>query len=339
MGFLDNSRGDDPQDEDFLIFAEFALISHGRRPGLTLDLNTPSPPTGNEARGSLAIDLYPDRFFEPEGENYGTVVVSLGFYAEDGSDISESAADNSPEQHLSASAEDSEPQRPPAPARRRKRKRKHKEQQRGAEEAGGGPRPGPWTRSRAGVPTSPHSSTDCLKDRKGSKKRPKSPSQHTSKDGHANTSKKRSKRVKKRGSQKGRRADEDKETANRVMKVLRCRIFPTSGSNQCVVKKANEGRETEEKKKIKIKRKHTKLSGGQEGRGAEEPVTATYSKRKDGTKSNVRPSGSKGEDSPPEPPKKKKYEWITNLFRGRTKGGGESLPDPASTRNKKENLV
>lgn len=332
LGFLDNSRGDDPQDEDVLIFAEFALISPRRRGALTLGLNTSYHPTGNN--GSLAIDLYPDHFydvspgFDQEGEDYDALMFSIGQYAEDSSELSETAADSSPDQRFSASSEDSEPQRLPAPGRRRKKKRKHKEQQRGArgapEEGEGGLSSGPRTRSRRKDPKTPQE-----KDRKRSKDRGTDPS------------KKRSKRGKRRTSKKGKRAHKGRGNADRGMKTLRCRVFPAGGSDKCVVKRTNEGRgqqvTEEEKRSRKKDRKHTKHSGRQEGRGGEQPLTGTSRKRKrkDHTKSKVR----RGEDPPPEPPKKKKCEWIINLFKGKRKAATLSeqpKEDPASSQKRKK---
>lgn len=132
------------------------------------------------------------------------------------------------------------------------------------------------------------------------------------------------------------------------MKRLRCRIFPDSSSDKCVVKRTNEGRgqqvtEEEKRSRKKKKRKH---SAKQEGQGGEEPVTGASRKRniKDDTKPSVRQrSGSKGEEPLPETPKKKKkkkkrYEWIINLFKGKRKPAtliGDSKEDPAPSQKRK----
>lgn len=350
LGFLDNSRGDDPQDEDFL---DFALISHRRRNALTLGLNTSYQHRSNDANGSLAIDLYPPHFYDfssetdQEEDEYDAFVFSIGQFSEDSSEISEGAADNGPDEGCSASAEDSEPQRPPAPGRKR-RKRKPNEQQQGAgpKEPEGDRSSGPQTRSRRKVPETPQSCTDGSKDEKRSKKRCGSQQKHASKDRRSDPSKKRSKRDKKRASKTGKQTDKDKEKTNRGLKLLRCRIFPNSNSDKRVAKKTGEGRgqqvsEEGEKRSRKKKRKHTKHSAKQEDRGGKEPVTGSSRKRKrrDETKSNEgQRSGSKGDDPPPgSPKKKKKCGWIISLFKGKTKPAtlSDSKNDPASSQKRK----
>lgn len=326
MGFLNNSRGDDPHNEDVRIFEEFALISQRRRHALTLDLSTSYQHTRNQGTRSVAIRLYPDHFynvspgFDQEEEEYDTLVFSVGRHAEDSSDISDRAADNGPEQRFSASAEDSEPQCQPAQGRKRTKKRKHSERQRGAgvaSEEGGDLSAGPRRRS----PRSPRSCTDRLKDKNRSKKRAESPPQHkhTSKDPHTEPSKTRSKRDMKEASNQGRRANEGGKKSRRGLKTPGWRMFPDSSSDKSVGQGTNEGggqQVTEEEKRArKKKRKHPQ----QGGRAGKEPVTGTSRKRKvkDDPKSSA--GQRSGEDPLLEPPKKKKHAWIINLFKGKTK--------------------
>lgn len=338
MGFLDNSRGDDPQDEDLLIFAEFALVSQ-RRNALTLDLNTLYQHTRND----YFYNVSPG--FDEEEAEYDTSVFSVGHHAEDSSEIGESTTDSDPEPCLSASAEDSEPQRPPAQGRKRTKKRKHSKRQRGArcapEEGEGDLSSGPRTRSRRKSPQSPHSCTDRLKDKNRTKKRAEGPSQHkhTSKERHTEPSKPRSKRDKKGESNEGKRP---REKTHSVLKTPRCRIFPDSGSGKCVAQGTNEGRgqqvTEEEKRGRKKKRKHTQHSAKQGGQAGKKPVTGTSRKRKakDAHKSNE--GQRSGEDPLPEPPKKKKCAWIMNLFKGKTKvatSSNHSKEDPASSQKRK----
>lgn len=346
LGFLDSSRGDDPQDEDFLIFAEFALVSQRRRHALTLGLNPAYQHSRNAAHGSLAIRLYCDHFYgvsagSDQDEEENEPLLTAGHYAEDSSHVSD--ASSCPDQRFSASAEDSEPPRLPAPAGKRKKKQKHIRHQRGAasaaEEGGGGRSSGPGTRRRSRVPETPHSCTET--DKEDKKKRP-SQRKHTSKDCCTDTSKKRSKRDKKGASKKGQRAEKDGENAHRGMRTLRYRIFPERSSDKCVVKGTNGGRGqrvTEEEKRSRKKKKGAKQSANQEGR-SEEAVTGTSRrrKRKDESKSNGRQrSGAQAEDPPP-PPKKKKCQWIIDLFKGKTKAASsapQSKEDPASAQKRK----
>lgn len=323
---------------------------------MTVGLNPSYQHTRNNANRSLAIHLYPDHLynvspgFDQEEEEYDTFVLSIGHIAEESSEISDTAAKDGENERFSASAEDSEPQRLPTLGRKRKKKRKHNEHQHGAgsatEEGEGGLSSGPQTRSRSNIPKTPHSCTDYLKDKKRSKKGPKSPFQHkhTSKDCYTDTSKKGSKRDPKKASQNGKQADKDRDNTDRLMTTLPCHIFPDSSSDKCVIKSKNKGRDQqvreEEKRNRKKKRKNTKHSAKQEGRGGEEPVTGTSKKRKrkDDTKSKGgQHSGSKGEDPLPDPPKKK-YEWIINLFKRKTKPAklsDDSKEAPASSQKRK----
>lgn len=347
LGFLDGSRGDDPQDEDVLIFAEFALISQRRRHALTLGLNPAYQHSRNGAHGSLAIRLRPGHLygvspgFDLE-EDEDEPLLSVGHHAEDSSEVSDS--ESSPDRRSSASDEDSDPQRLPAPTRKRKRKRKHGQKQRGArspaEEGGGGWGSGPGTGRRRTALKTPHSSTE--KERKKEMKKSPSQQKHTFKDCCADTSKKRSKRDKKRASRKGQRADKDREDAGRRPKTFRCCIFPKSSSDKCVVKETNKGRgqqaKEEEKRSRKKKREDAQQSANQEDR-REEPVTGTSRKRKrkDESKSNGQQC-SGVEHPPPGPPKKKKkFQWIMNLFKGRTKAGSSQpfTEDPGPSQKRK----
>lgn len=367
MGLLDNSRGDDPQLEDFLIVAEFELVPRRRRGALTIGLNTLNERGSNDNNQSVVIDLheedllnisfnpyrsanYLSSVFDQNEEEYdNSFMFARGNHAEDSSEISDSTTQNSPVSHFSATAEDSDPECRPTPLRKRLKKRKLSDSQHHAsyEECGHNPTSVPVKRRRARTKVlsqTPQHCTEPLRDnlpgfsKKRSEKRNKSPSQHKHGSKKTNHLKKRSKGGKRQKSKKRKRSDKD--NTPRSMK----RRHPHSGSGKRVVKGNSErlGQEEEPtpERKRKKKRKHSKHAAKHEGRDVEEPSTGTSGKRKrkDDTKSNeCQSSGTK--DHLPEPPKKKKCEWIINLFTGKTKPtalptDSKEDPTPPKKRNK-----
>lgn len=359
MGLLDNTRGDDPQVEDFLIVAEFELFPRRRRGALTVGLNTLNERSSNENNQSVVIDLHEENllnisinphgstnsfssgFDQNEEEYHNAFMFSRGNHAEDSSEISDALTENSPGSHFSATAEDSDPECRPTPLTKRFKKRKPSDYQRHSsyEDRGHDLTSVPVKRRR--VRTKVLSQTHCtdpLRDilpgfsKKRSEKRKKSPSQH--KRGHL---KKRLKGEKKGKSKKRKRSDKD--NTPRYMK----RRHPDRGSGKRVVRGNSERLDQQEDptpgRKRKQKRKHSKHGAKHEGLDVEKPLTGTSGKRKrkDDTYSNECQCSST-KDHLPEPPKKKKCDWIINLFNRKTKPlPTDSKEDPAPPQKRNRN--
>lgn len=368
MGLLDNSRGDDPQVEDFLIVADFELFPRRRRGALTVGLNILNERSSNDNNQSVVIDLHEEDLlnisfnphgstnyftsrFDQDGEEYhNAFMFSGGNCAEDSSEISDATTENSPVSHFSATAEDSDPECRPTPLTKRLKKRKLSDCQHQAsyEDCGHDPTSIPVKRRRVRTKVlsqTPQHCTDPLRDilpgfsKKRSEKRKKSQSQHKhgSKNHRTDHLKKRPKGGKKGKSEKRKRSD----NTPRCMK----RRHPDSGSDKRVVEGNSERLGQQEDptpgRKRKKKRKHLKHAAKHEGRDVEEPLTGTSGKRKrkDDTKSNeCQCSGT--EDHLPEPPKKKKGEWIINLFSRKTKPAPlptDSKEDPTPPKKRNRN--
>lgn len=358
LGLLDNSRGDDPTLEDFLIVAEFELVSRQRRGALTVGLNALDQHSSTDDNQSVEIDLYDEDFLNISFNPYGATdcfsfefdqqeveydnafMLLMGNETEDSSESSDAATRNSPAHQLSATAEDSGPESRPAPLTKRLRKRKQGNcQPHSSSEDRESDVTVPRKRRRVRNVLSPipQPCTDPLRDilpgssKKRSKKKNESPSQHNrgSKNHCTDPLKKRSKRGGKGKSKKRERSDKD-NTARRTK-----RRRPGSGSDKCVVKGTGEtpgpqGNPPREGKRKK-KRKHSKDAAKQEVRDVEEPLTGTSGNRKrrdDAKADECQCSGAN--DLLPDPPKKKKCEWIINLFNRKTK------PAPLPTDSKEE---
>lgn len=363
LGLLDNSRGDDPQVEDFLIVAEFELVPRRRRGALTVGLNTLNEQGSNDNNQSVVIDLYEEDVlnisFNPYGstnnfsfgfdqgeEEYDNAFMfSRGNHAEDSSEISDATTENSPVSHFSATAEDSDPECRPTPLKKRLKKRKLIDAS--YEDCGHDPTSVPVKRRRVRTKVlshTPQQCTDPLRDtlpgssKKRSEKRNKSPSQHKhgSKNHRSDHLKKRSK-----GGKSKKRKRSKKGNSPRRMK----RQHPDNGSDKRVAKgnrkRLSQQEDPTPKRKRKKKRKYSKHAAKYEGRNVEEPLTGTSGKRKrkDDTKSNeYQCSGTK--DRLPKPPKKKKCEWIMNLFRRKTKPAPlptDSKEDPTPPKKRNRN--
>lgn len=347
MGLLDNSRGDDPQLEDFLIVAEFELVPRRRRGALTIGLNTLNEPGGNDNNQSVVIDLHeeerlnisfnpyrPTNYlsseFNQDREEYDhSFRFSRGNHAEHSSEISDSTTQNSPVSHFSATAEDSDPECRPTPLTKRSKKRKTSDCQHhgSCEEGGHNSTSVPVKRRRVRTKVLSQTPQHCTDPLRTSKKR--SEKKNGSKKHRTDHLKKRSKGGKRGKSKKRKRSDKNNTT--RCMK----RRHPHSGSGKRVVKRNNERLGQQEdptpERKRKKKRKHSKHAAKHEGRDVAEPSTGSSGKRKrkDDTKSNEsQSSGTK--DHLTKPPKKKKCEWIINLFTGKT------TPTPLPTDSKED---
>lgn len=350
------------------------MVPRRRRGALTVGLNTFNEQGSNDNNQSVVIDLYEEDFsnisFNPHGStNYfssgynqdeeeydNAFMFSRENYAEDSSEISDATTDNRPVSHFSATAEDSDPECLPTPLTKRLKKRKLSDCQHHAsyKDCGHDPTSVPVKRRRVRTKVlsqAPHHCTDPLRDilpgssKKRSEKRNKSPSQHKhgSKNHCTDHLKKRSKGGKKGKSKKRNRSDKD--NTPRCMK----RRHPDSGSDKHVGKGNSErlGKKEDPKpnstpeRKRKKKRKHSKHAAKHEGRDVEEPLTGTSAKRKrkDDTKSSpCQCSGTK--DHLPEPPKKKKCEWIINLFGRKTKPAPlptDSKEDPTPPKKRNRN--
>lgn len=368
MGLLDNSRGDDPQAENFLLVAEFELVPRRRRGALTVGLNILNEQSSNDNNQAVVMDLYEeDRLnisFNPHGltnnfssgynqdeEEYDNAfMLSRGNYAEDSSEISDATTENRPVSHFSATAEDSDPEYRPTPLTKRLKKRKLSDCQHhdSYEDCGHDLTSVPVKRRRVRTEVlsqTPQHCTDPLRDslpgfsKKRSGKRNESPSQHKhgSKNHCTDHLKKGSKREKKGKSKK--RNSSDKDNTRRCMK----RRHPDRGSDKRVVKGNSErlGQQEDPTPERKKERKDSKHAVKHEGRDVEEPLTGTSGKRKrkDDTKSNeCQCSGTK--DHLPEPPKKKKCELIINLYNGKTKPAPlptDSKEDPPPPKKRRRN--
>lgn len=370
LGLLDNSRGDDPQVEDFLIVAEFELVPRRRRGALTVGLNTLNQQGSNDNNQSVVIDLYEEDVLNISVNPYGSTnyfsfgfdqgeeeydnafMFSRGNHAEDSSEISDATTENSPVSHFSATAEDSDPECRPTPLKKRLKKRKLSDCQHHAsyEDCGHDPTSVPVKRRRVRTKVlseTPQHCTDPLRDtspgssKKRSEKRNKSPSQHKhgSKNHRTDHLKKRSKGGKIGKSKKRKRSNKD--NSPRRMK----RQHPDRASDKRVAKgnrkRLGQQENPTPKRKRKKKRKHLKHAAKHEGRDVEQALIGTSGKRKrkDDTKSNeYQCSGTK--DHLPEPPKKKKCEWIMNLFRRKTKPAPlptDSKEDPTPPKKRNRN--